>query len=237
MEIQSPQLHHASSRIVTIDEMEAIPAPTGTDTWRPVSHRRVVDAIHAVALGKGLSVAKEEYSITRDDARRFGVLKLEAGNGEWSRCIGIRNGNDKTLALGVAIGVQVYVCDNMCFSGERVFHRRHTANFEVEGVVESAFEGIDVRFDSFEDRLNTLKGEQISHDEAALLIVRVSEEGGVPGSHVMTILKEFTNPRPEEFKEPTRWNLLNAFTEIGKRYRQGRYRTFQRTIAEAFQLG
>jgi hypothetical protein len=237
MEIKSPQLHHGRSRLVTLDEMEAIPAPQGTDTWRPVPHRRVVDAIHAVALAKGLSIAKEEYSITGDDARMFGVLKLEAGNGEWSRCVGIRNGNDKTLAFGVAIGVQVLVCDNRCFSGERVFHRRHTSNFEVEGVVQSAFEGMDVRFDTFENRLNTLKGERISHDDAVLLIVKVAEEGGVPGSHVMSILQEFTNPRHSEFSEPTKWNLLNAFTEISKRYRQGRYRTFQRTLAEAFQLG
>jgi hypothetical protein len=57
MEIQMPHLHHGSSRLVTLDEMEAIPAPVGTDTWRPVPHRRVVDAIHSVALAKGLSIA------------------------------------------------------------------------------------------------------------------------------------------------------------------------------------
>jgi len=235
--VTTSTLHHGNSRLVTLEELGAVPAPAGTETWRPVPHRQVVDAIHNAALAKGLAIASEEYSVTRDDAKMFGVIKLNAGNGEWSRCIGIRNGNDKTLALGVAIGVQVLVCDNRCFAGEKVFHRRHTANFEVENVVENAFEGINVRFDTFENRLNILKQERLSHDDAVLLVVKVAEAGGVPGSHVMTILQEFTNPRHEEFKEPTKWNLLNAFTEIGKRYRQGRYRTFQRTLAKAFQLG
>ena len=235
--VATTHLNHGCSRLVTLDEMETIPAPAGTDTWRPVPHRQVAGAIRSAAIARGLNIAREEYSVTHDDAKMFGVIKLDAGNGEWSRCIGVRNGNDRTLALGIAIGVEVYVCDNLCFAGERVFHRRHTAHFELSAVVESAFDGIENRFDSFESRLNALKGERISHDEAALLTVKVAEENGIRSSDIIKVLAEFQSPRHEEFASPTRWNLLNAFTEISKAYRPDRYRSFQKVLAEAFQLG
>ena len=232
------RLSHSHSRIVTIDEMEAIPAPDGTSTWRPVAHRQVVDAVHSIVQYMGLSIAQEEYSVTQGGKQMFGLLKLsDDRNHEWSRCIGVRNGNDKTMALGIAIGAIVHVCDNRCFSGERVFHRRHTSRFELEGVIDSAFDGIDDRFDAFETRLNTLKGESISYDDASILTVKIAEAGGIPDSQVMAVLREFRNPSHKEFTEPTRWNLVNAFTEIGKRFNQPRHRKFQKVLAEAFQLG
>lgn len=233
-----PRLSHRASRLVTLDEMEAIPAPEGTETWRPVQHRQVVEAIHSATIAKGLSIASEEYSVTHDDKRLFGILKLRenrAGS-EWSRCIGIRTGNDKIVALGIAIGVSVFVCDNGCFTGERIYKRRHTAAFDLESVMNSAFDGIDTRFDSFETRLNSLKGEPVSRDEAAGIVVSVAEQGGIRAIDILPVLNEFEKPRHEEFAEPTRWSLLNAFTEISKLYHPRRYHTFQRVLAATFNL-
>ena len=37
-------------------------------------------------------------------------------------------------------------------------------------------------------------------------------------SDIVPVYKEFKNPSHEEFLEPTRWSLLNAFTETIKKY-------------------
>ncbi len=237
--IASPLLNHRHSRLVTLTEMKQILAPEGTDTWRPVRHIEVVNAIHEATASRGLSIAKEEYSVSSDDARLYGVIKLQEdrSGSEWSRCIGIRTGNDKVVALGITIGVSVFVCDNGAFAGEKIYRRRHTAAFDLESVMSNAFSGIEDRFGAFEFRLLALKNESISRDEAASIAVRVAEEGGIRAADILEVLAEFRSPRHEEFQDPTRWSLLNAFTEIAKKYKAPRYRECQRVLSEAFQLG
>jgi hypothetical protein len=69
------------------------------------------------------------------------------------------------------------------------------------------------------------------------LIAKVAEQGGIRAIDILPILHEFERPRHEEFAERTHWSLLNAFTEIAKKYRAERYRNSQRVLAEAFRLG
>ena len=57
-----------------------------------------------------------------------------------------------------------------------------------------------------------------SDDEARSRIVRSAELGAINSSDIVPVFKEFKNPRHEEFAEPTRWSLLNAFTETIKKY-------------------
>ena len=55
-------------------------------------------------------------------------------------------------------------------------------------------------------------------DEARSRIVRAAELGAINSSDIIPVFKEFKNPRHEEFAEPTRRSLLNAFTETIKKY-------------------
>ena len=49
-------------------------------------------------------------------------------------------------------------------------------------------------------------------DEARSRIVRAAELGAINSSDIVPVFREFKNPRHEEFSEPTRYSLLNAFT-------------------------
>ena len=55
-------------------------------------------------------------------------------------------------------------------------------------------------------------------DEVRSRIVRAAELGAINSSDVVPVFKEFKTPQHEEFAEPTRWSLLNAFTETIKKY-------------------
>ena len=55
-------------------------------------------------------------------------------------------------------------------------------------------------------------------DEARSRIVRAAELGAINSSDIVPVFKEFKDPRHEEFSEPTRYSLLNAFTETIKKY-------------------
>ena len=52
--------------------------------------------------------------------------------GEGGAAIGIRTSNDKSLALQLAIGYRVFVCDNMSFAGDLIaLRRKHTGNLDL----------------------------------------------------------------------------------------------------------
>ena len=55
-------------------------------------------------------------------------------------------------------------------------------------------------------------------DEVRSRIVRAAELGAINSSDIVPVYKEFKNPSHEEFAEPTRWSLLNAFTETVRKY-------------------
>ena len=65
---------------------------------------------------------------------------------EWSRCIGIRNSHDRTIAVGLSAGISVHVCSNLCFGGSTVLKRRHTSRIELNGLVLEAVNALELEF-------------------------------------------------------------------------------------------
>jgi len=47
-------------------------------------------------------------------------------NDDYTWVLGLRNSHDKTFPAGIVAGASVFVCDNLSFSGEVKFARKHT---------------------------------------------------------------------------------------------------------------
>jgi hypothetical protein len=45
---------------------------------------------------------------------------------DYCRVLGLRNNHDKTFPTGIVAGTSVFVCDNLSFSSEIKFTRKHT---------------------------------------------------------------------------------------------------------------
>ena len=54
--------------------------------------------------------------------------------------------------------------------------------------------------------------------EAHDLVIRALDVGATPGSDIPSIVKEWRDPKHDEFKPRNAWSLFNAFTEIGKKW-------------------
>ena len=67
-------------------------------------------------------------------------------------------------------------------------------------------------------------------------IIDPCREGAINSSDIVPVFKEFKNPKHEEFAEPTRHSLLNAFTETIKKYTPGRVDTSYRQLTSCFGL-
>ncbi len=65
-----------------------------------------------------ISVVREEYAVTGDGVKMFGVLDLETTFDGCRFSVGVRNSNDKSMRLALTVGYRVLVCDNMAFHGD-----------------------------------------------------------------------------------------------------------------------
>ena len=89
---------------------------------------------HEVTLIPGDGTGPELIDATRrvleDGARYFGLLQVVNGSHpeDFGLVVGLRNSHDKSFPAGLVVGASVFVCDNLSFSGEVTFERKHTAN-------------------------------------------------------------------------------------------------------------
>ncbi len=207
-------------KFVGRDEIALVPTPEATASWKPVPHSDVIDAVTDVVKAHRWTIIEEQYGLARDGQRMFGVIRInKSSSSEWSRCIGIRNSHDKSFAAGLTAGISVRVCSNMAFGGTTVIKRRHTSRIELCDLVNRAVETLENEFLILEDVAEELKIKYLeSDDEARSRIVRAAEIGAINSSDIVPVYREFKNPSHEAFLEPTRWSLLNAFTETIKKY-------------------
>jgi hypothetical protein len=115
---QSQLLARCGSSKITRGEMKVIPTPPGSSTHQPLPHFEIVGALVETLSFRQISVVQEEYAVTGDGMKMFGVLDLETTFDGCRFAVGIRNSNDKSMRLGLTVGYRVFVCDNMSFWGD-----------------------------------------------------------------------------------------------------------------------
>jgi len=222
---------------VSRQDLMRVPTPYATPTWRPVPHHRVAELVVNEAETRGYCIVSEEYGLNPAGTKLFGVLRFHPqGRPEFSRALGLRNSHDKSLALGLTVGVSVMVCANLAFGGETTVTRKHTSGIEVDGLVPWAFDQLAPQYERLETNIERMKGKSLSLDAARLLAVKAAELDAIPSCDVVPVLKEYRSPRHEEFAPRTVWSLFNAFTELAKKYSPPRADKCYRQLAGMFDL-
>ena len=224
-------------KYVDRNEIATVPTPTGTESWHPVPHLDVIDAVTEVVKAHDWQIVDEQYGLAREGQRMFGVMRInKSSSSEWSRCIGIRNSHDQSLSVGLAAGISVMCCSNLAFGGTMVLKRRHTSRIELGDLVLTAVDELEMEFLNLETVSKDLKLHEVNADEARAVIVRAAEVNAINSCDIVPIFREFQKPCHEEFAEPTRWSLLNAFTEYAKKYSPGRADVCYRGLTRLFGL-
>ena len=207
-------------KYVSRDEVARIDTPSSTDTWRPVPHIDVIEAVTEVIKAHRWDIADERFGLASEGQKMFGVMEItRSSSPQWHRCIGIRNSHDKSLAVGLSAGIVVLVCSNLAFGGTRLINRKQTSRIDLNELIDWAVASLEDDFLTTETRCEDLKDEYLKDDdEARSCIVRAAELGVINSSDILPVYREYKQPSHDEFREPTRWSLLNAFTEIVKKY-------------------
>jgi len=230
-------LLHCGAERVTRDELRNVYTPMPTATHKPIPHIQIAELITAEAEHRGFDIASEEYGLNSAGSKMFGVLRFhQNGHPEHSRALGFRNSHDKSMAVGLTVGLNILVCSNLAFGGDTTIHRKHTSGIEIEELIPEAFDNLTHQFIRLEHNVDRLKVEAITIDIAKLVTVKAAELKVIPSCDILPVLNEFQNPRHEEFADHSRWSLYNSFTEVAKKYSPARADQCYRRLGELFNL-
>jgi hypothetical protein len=217
---------HCGGESVTRSIVEAVPVPAATSSYNPVAYGDAIALMHDEARrGLGMAIRSESYGLNKAGDQMFALLTLDTGNAEHGLSIGLRQSYNKTLALGVAIGAQVFVCDNLAFSGSAFkVVRKNTVNVwpDFRGLLRAQIAEALPSYRALESGFDVMRETPCSIERGyAVLGVMCGRELLTP-NQASVAFEDWRTPRHAEFADRNVWGLYNAVTEGLKKGAPGR---------------
>src|ERR1035438_1846369 len=167
-----------STAKLTRQQLATVPTPLGTATHRPVPHAEIVEALVETLSYRHIGVVTEEYAVSKDGMKMFGVVDLDTGMNGCRFSIGIRNAHDKSMRLAMVVGVRVLVCENMAFSGDfQPVLAKHSKHFSLQNALSIGVDQMQRNFDGMRKQVDTWKEFQLSDVDAKLVDRKKVVEG------------------------------------------------------------
>jgi hypothetical protein len=129
--------------------------------------------------------------------------------------MGIRTANDRSMALEIAIGVKVFVCDNLAFSGDLIaLRRKHTAKFDLNADISRAVDRYQAHLLALQRTLAAVREDAIADEEAKVLIFEAFHDEILPLRYFKQVTESYFKPSAEmtDVQPRSMWGLHNAFT-------------------------
>lgn len=212
-------LHSGGIRIDR-EELAKIETPAREGIWQPIAHRTLFDLVEKTITDNGLQIESVDMGVAREGKRFFALMKMMAENSDYCMTVGLRNSHDKSFPAGLAVGSNVFVCDNLAFSGEISIARKHTIHImdDLPGLVIGAVGKIAIARQSQDIRIAAYRDFPIDDWDAHDMVIRSVDYGIIPNQAIPQVLEQWRKPAHIEFQDRTMWSLFNAFTEVSKRF-------------------
>jgi hypothetical protein len=204
---------------LTREQLALVPTPPATATHKPIPHIDVISALTETFGFRHISVVADEYAVSRDGMKMFGVMELDQGMHGARFALGIRNSHDKSFRLAITVGYRVFVCENLAFSGDfSPVLAKHSKNFSLSNALSIGVDDMQRNFKPMVEAVELWRGSQLSDTDARLVIYRafIEAELEVPRHLARSVHDLYFNPMHEEFAPRTMWSLSNAFTSSFK---------------------
>ena len=211
---------HCGAHAVELDQVARVNTPRATETWHPIPHHQLIDTVQRTLATTNLTIGTQAHSLTHDGSRYFGLMEIQSrkANADYTWVLGLRNSHDKCFPAGIVAGSQVLCCDNLSFSGEVKFARKHTRfiNRDLPQLVERSIGLLMDKWHHQDKRIAAYKQSEILDRDAHDLIVRACDVGVCSNRLIAAVLHEWREPRHEAFQRRDVWSLFNSFTEALK---------------------
>jgi hypothetical protein len=219
--VVAPQvtLLHSRSALVGRQELRGLPMPEATRTHVPIPHADIVEALIRSLGFRNIEIVKDEYALTPDAMRMFGVMTVNVEHSGVRLALGIRNSHDKTFSLAITVGFKVFVCDNLMFAGDfEAVLAKHTKHFDLADAVALGVERMQRGFAPMGRQIDAWREHDLPDALARNVIYAAFIEDGMPiPKHLARVVhRHYFAPAYPEFEPRTMWSLQNAFTSAFK---------------------
>lgn len=212
---------HCGAEEVERNALGIAQLPEATDTYCPIGHEPFVNLVQDKMADIGFRFGVEAHALYKGGDRYFGLVQLLSDNqsedSDHALVLGMRNSYDKTFPAKLAWGSQVFVCDNLAFSGEIMVSRKHTKFIlrDLPNLIGNAVAHTRLMAENQEARYACYKETRITDMRAEHIIIEMLRRGAVNTQRVERVVAEWDNPT-HDFGDKTAWRLHNATTEALK---------------------
>jgi hypothetical protein len=210
-------ISHSGTELVGRQELLGLVTPQGTETHKPIPHATLVESVIEALSFRRLNVVQDQYAVSPDGLRMFGVLAIEENGVRVS--LGLRNSHDK-FSRDRNDGRLPRLClRNLAFHGDfQALSRKHSKNLVLNDVLAVAVDRMQRNFAPMLVQVNAWKMHELPDAAAKLIIYRafIEEALEVPKHLADDVHRHYFEPEHEEFRLRTMWSLSNAFTSAFK---------------------
>ncbi len=212
---------HCGGRAVDYEELAGVPLPEETTTYKPVAYHDLVMNVKNIAddLLIDKTYEKANYALSKDDQRFFAVLQYRDNETEnIGYAIGLRSSHNRSMSIGMCIGAQVFVCDNLAFTGSVKYMRTHTKNVfqDLEDKLVSTIYSSKDKFANILKDKDNMQNVIMNDDKAYSFLGRLGGYGILQSQQLSKAYKLWRKPPHVEFEDSSLWSLYNACTEALK---------------------
>jgi len=191
--------------------------PEPTRTWHPIPHTELLTRIEMAATAAKLNIVNQAHALTKDKTGYFGLLQVirpDIQDTDQSWVLGIRNSHSKKFPAGLCVGSQVFVCDNLAFSGEVKISRKHTAHIlrDLPELISTAIGKLFGVWAHQDRRVDTYKTITLDDRDVHDLTIKSMDAGVFCSEKIKPVLKEWREPHYDDFKPRNLWSFFNAVT-------------------------
>lgn len=214
---------HCGAKEVDLDTVLDARTPEPTASHFPIPHGQLIVTLNEQIEALGLQVKRAAHALNNEGQTYFGLYEV---GGTWSMpsgrdfgtIIGLRNDHGKRFAAGCVGGERVFVCDNLSFTGEFKFQRKHTRfiNRDLPRMVGDAISRIWLSSTDRAAQINRWRRTELNNLQADHLILEAFRRKCFPANRLEKVVQEYRQPSHVEHGRDTVWTLHNAVTEALK---------------------
>jgi hypothetical protein len=200
---------------LTRQQLAMVPSPPSTPTHQVIPHVEIVNSLEEALSFRHISVTSEEYAVSHDGKNFFGVMTLDQGMHGASFALGVRNSHSKVFRLSVVVGLRIFVCSNLSFSGNfDIVLQKHSKNLNLKASISVGLDEAQRGFGPMQQRVENWRQTAVTDDEARLSIFRafIEDELAAPKHIAREVWSNWKTPAYDEFAARTRYSLQNAYT-------------------------
>ena len=217
--IEANLMLHCGGHRVDYTELQQIKTPDPEGIWNPLPHTTIFQTMMDALTTSKYQVMQAVHAVSANGANYFGLAQVNADfleTDEYGLIVGFRNSHSKQFSASMVAGAQVFICDNLAFSGEVSFKHKHTTNV-LDKLPELFLMGVsklNSLYLSQERRYSAYKEHEIDPARAAEIIVNLYRERVFNSREVGHMIDIYDSPEFEEYGRDSAWTLFNAGTQV-----------------------